>query len=448
MNVYEGNVTFSDITSHGLIVDFGKPWRLVFWQEAQYAPCWDIEGVWGLASEWLETIGTESPYDYEPISDKQTKYTRPRVVEFGPARTVIHWHYALCDSTPEARIFKGNTTADEYYYVYPDGFATRKLVGWPGDSSDLGGQPLLWETAELDVVNPKGTTCFENLRSDVALFTNIEGDEFRLHWDNDRPVMTGQEAKDVAEGLLGKSLCIEHPESCTWDEYIIKVNLLNRPGFFLMFPNDQEHFPHALCQQGCKDSDHPTIQLWSAYHGWKCWPAYHHEYHIAISASEADMLAKCSCTAVVSIDPFLHSDAFKTKQDSQHPTWRPKRPSTWVFLVGVSSASEEFLRVLGRSWLRPASIMNCERFDHYDLAERAYIFRDTHDQVEFHMNADHEIVNPVFILKGWDSHSARVKFGGMELDASELEISWQSDKLIIWINGSIRKETQVTIVKR
>jgi hypothetical protein len=92
--------------------------------------------------------------------------------------------------------------------------------------------------------------------------------------------------------------------------------------------------------------------------------------------------------------------------------------------------------------------MNCERFDHYDLAERAYIFRDTHDQVEFHMNADHEIVNPVFILKGWDSPSARVKFGGMELDASELEISWQSDKLIIWINGSIRKETQVTIVKR
>jgi hypothetical protein len=445
MKVYEGNVRFSDITSHGLVVDFGKPWRLVFWREAQYAPCWDIDGVWGLAAEWFETIGSESPYDYEPISDKQGKYTRPRVVEFGPARAVIHWHYALCDSTKQAQIFNGNTTADEYYYVYPDGFATRKLVGWPGDLNNFGGQPLLWETAELDVVNPKGSTCFQNLRRDVALLSNIEGDEYRLTWSNDEVVMTGQEAHDVVEGLLGKSLCIVHPQSCTWSEYIIKVNLSDRPGFFLMFPNDQQHFPHAPCQQGCKHNDHPTIQLWSAFHAWKCWPAYHHEYHIAISASEADMMSKCCCTAIVSIDPYLHAEAGKRRPTAQHGIWRPNRPSTWVFLVGVSSATDGFLRVLARSWLRPAEILDCPCYDRYDLGERAYVFRDTGQRLEFLMRSSHEIVNPVFVLGGWETPGASVKFNGTDLDSSEFAVSWQSDQLIVWINGSVRQDTRVAI---
>ena len=78
-----------------------------------------------------------------------------RIVHAGEARAVVHWHYALCDN--RFRIFHGNTTADETYTVYPDGIAIRKLVGWPGDENDFGGNPTLWEVGEWIVLNPAGT---------------------------------------------------------------------------------------------------------------------------------------------------------------------------------------------------------------------------------------------------------------------------------------------------
>ena len=129
VRAYEGDISFSGINGPGIIVEFGKPWRLTFWSEAYFIPCWDLGRQW-LTHEWLETGSTENMHCYEPMMDYELRYTNARIVQAGGARAVVHWHYALCDN--RFRIFHGNTTADETYTVYPDGIAMRKLVGWPG----------------------------------------------------------------------------------------------------------------------------------------------------------------------------------------------------------------------------------------------------------------------------------------------------------------------------
>jgi hypothetical protein len=138
VRAFEDDISFSGITGPGIIVDFGKPWRLTFWNEAYYIPCWDLGRQW-LTHEWLETGSTENLHCYEPMMDYECRYSSARILHAGEARAVVHWHYALCDN--RFRIFHGNTTADETYTVYPDGIAIRKLVGWPGDESDFGGNP-------------------------------------------------------------------------------------------------------------------------------------------------------------------------------------------------------------------------------------------------------------------------------------------------------------------
>lgn len=79
---------------------------------------------------------------------KKLKYSRVSILEQGPARTKVHWHYACCNVRYE--VFNGNTVADEYYTVYPDGVGVRKLVGWPGGEKILEGIPVsgrYWSTS-------------------------------------------------------------------------------------------------------------------------------------------------------------------------------------------------------------------------------------------------------------------------------------------------------------
>lgn len=42
VQAYETDLTLGGLTAPGVVVEFGKPWRLTFWSAAQYAACWDL----------------------------------------------------------------------------------------------------------------------------------------------------------------------------------------------------------------------------------------------------------------------------------------------------------------------------------------------------------------------------------------------------------------------
>jgi len=440
LRVYEGNITFSDVTSHGIRVEFGKPWSFVSWREAQYVCCWDIEGVW-FTSEWFETMGTKSEYDYEPISDKQCRHTNARVLEAGPARTVIHWRYSLCDTL--GRIFNGNTAADEYHYIYPDGISVRKLVGWPGDQSDFGGDPTFWEVGEVIIVNPKGSMSYENINPKAATFSDAKGQEFTLDWTEDEIdrsvagleiLSRHRETWPKSREGWQRSMCLAHPKTTKWDEYIIRVNLRNRPSPFVIFPRDNELFPHAPCSAGCEDNDHPHISLWPSYQTFYHWPIFRREYQIGFNAAEPEMMRKATHTSVASIGVW---------QKRGEEIWRPKRGATWLFLTGVTTASNVFLRELAKSWLHPAEIHDNEAYQGYDPSQRAYLFKSTKEKCEFTFEPTNTIINPVFILDGWKGMHIKIKVNDQELSPNEFEYSWQEDKIIVWTAIAVRKTTTI-----
>src|SRR5262249_46240537 len=74
------------------------PIRFVFWQGMSYIPAWVTESGKWYTDEWMEAVGTCPPgQDCEPLSDRQVRYARVRILESTPARTVVHYRYNLCD---------------------------------------------------------------------------------------------------------------------------------------------------------------------------------------------------------------------------------------------------------------------------------------------------------------------------------------------------------------
>ena len=76
------------------------PTRLVFWEGTNYVPAWVTENNRWYSDEFLEVYGRPrcpDGEDCEPMSDKQSRYSRVRILESGPARAVIHWRYALSE---------------------------------------------------------------------------------------------------------------------------------------------------------------------------------------------------------------------------------------------------------------------------------------------------------------------------------------------------------------
>jgi len=413
MKVYETELTFAGEKGHAVIVEFGKPWRLVFWSKYQYVANWDLgKDVW-CTPEWLETHSPEDDFCYEPVMDKELRYSRVHILESGPVRARIHWHYALCN--PRYEIFNGNTTADEYYTVYPDGIAVRRLVGWPGDETEFGGNSIFWEVMEFilktggipvkDVVNKR--KCFS--------FQSEKGQKLSFPWPIPKPFPGGQEP-----------LCNSYPQVKDWKFYIGRIYLKDRPDPFCMFVKDRRIFPYKPCSStsyGSCNGDHPPLTLWDIGRR-STW-----------GETSASFL---SCQAI------------------RHPDEKPHRPSTWLFLTGATEEDDAYVIDLGQSWYNPAHIIGPTRvtagygkepvyYEGYAFSERAYKFRKmTGEKVSFLMIPPMDVINPVIQV----TPSASVSFDGHILDAKDFQVQVKGDELLLWVNRRVSREVRVEIVEK
>ena len=97
MRAFETQLEFSGEKGHAVVVECEKPWRFVFWDKAQYVGCVDLgEGVW-FTPEWCEVNSPNDLHCYEPIMDKQLRWSKIQLLESGPARARVRWTYALND---------------------------------------------------------------------------------------------------------------------------------------------------------------------------------------------------------------------------------------------------------------------------------------------------------------------------------------------------------------
>lgn len=113
-----------------------NPSKLVFWRGVRYGPCWISENENWMTDQSLETWGVganDTEGCFEHMQDRHCRFSHVRIIENSDARAVVHWRYAPVSSHGNTWLPDPKTGwecwVDEYYYIYPDGSAIRK-VSW------------------------------------------------------------------------------------------------------------------------------------------------------------------------------------------------------------------------------------------------------------------------------------------------------------------------------
>ena len=113
-----------------------SPVKLIFWRGVRYGPCWVSENENWMTDQSLETWGTgknDTEGCFEHMQDRHCRFSHVRMIENNEARAVVHWRYAPVSSHGNTWLPDPKTGwecwVDEYYTIYPDGSAIRK-VSW------------------------------------------------------------------------------------------------------------------------------------------------------------------------------------------------------------------------------------------------------------------------------------------------------------------------------
>ncbi len=428
-----GPLAWGGYSGQSMTIDVGQPWRLQAWDQAQFVPCWEIDERLWFFSEWLETTGTRSPYDYEPISDKQDRYTHVEVTELGPARIVLHWRYALCDSTRHAGIFHGNTWAEEYHTIYPDGLTVRKLIAYPGSATANEGEPRFWEVAEIDLIFAPPSILGDTITGTPLRVKSTAGHSYSVNWPS-----TGD-----------PWMCKRDPHTSEWPSYIFRAGVRDRPEPYLVVPNRKDYFPRRTCP-AC-GGDHPCILLWLSAHLYKHWPGYKGEYEIGVEATEADMKDHPISMPLVSVLPWVHDFYFKPGDHANEPLdpgWSPAPGTTWLMLWGTSRQDDRHIGQVARQWMNPATLEVSEGEDAgFDAAENLYRISPGRERAVFSLDASPEapVVNPTFKLLNWGYHPAQVVLNDKLLPPEQSRMTRIQNHLVVWLSKTLTGRARIRI---
>ena len=137
-----------------------NPSKMIFWRGTRYGPSWVTENENWMTDQSLETWNNgkkDTEGCFEHMQDRHCRFSHVRIIENNEARVVVHWRYAPVSSHNHTWMPDPKTGwecwVDEYYYIYPDGSAIRK-VSW--NKGSTGKRVQFQET--LPITQPGQTT--------------------------------------------------------------------------------------------------------------------------------------------------------------------------------------------------------------------------------------------------------------------------------------------------
>jgi hypothetical protein len=177
--------------SSDIVVQFDElSINVMFWRGSRYSPCWVSEN-----GKWMADQSRETGYNWflrngpreilptgclEHMSDTQCRSSRVSIIENNDARILVHWRYLQMDVQFRQKDLQNQTGfgewADEYYTIYPDGVAVRKLG--PG----RGG----WQ--ETIFFSEPGTRPEDNCELGAITLVNNLGEGRTYSWEHGYPV--------------------------------------------------------------------------------------------------------------------------------------------------------------------------------------------------------------------------------------------------------------------
>jgi Concanavalin A-like lectin/glucanases superfamily len=345
--------------------------QLVFWQGTNYVPAWVTENNRWYTDEFMEVYGhprCPDGEDCEPMSDKQERYSHVRILENTPARAVIHWRYALSEverygiadaPTPAA----WGDWADEYWTVYPDGVAIRRQILW-----STAPERDKTEFQESIVLIPAGERPEDNIHFDALRFANLQGDAHTYSW----------------QPKTDKGLSVpKGPEHFTEppNAVIQWVNLKSTWKPFQVAWGDPVKFDAYNGEQSL-----------SSFEWWNHWPVA----QIPSSGRPALAADRPGHTSL------SHIYWPVSGQDDQH--------IERILMDGLTTLEAAQLAPLAASWRTPAQAdVTGGTSIRYDAAQRAYVLSGAMPKtlsITLHGSKQSPVVNPAFVLPGWQGKAA------------------------------------------
>ena len=393
-----------------VVVRFDQaPIRMVFWQGTNYGGDWVTENNKWYTDEFLETGGkVDCPggEDCEPMSDKQNRYSRVRILESTDARAVVHWRYGLCEVVNYTCANPDQNTgwtdwADEYFTIYPDGVAVRKQVLWTSNFKN-------WhEFQETIVINGPGTRPEDNIQPDALTVGNMKGETATYSWVNGPPPKK-----------------MEKPS----DPNIQVVNLKsNWKPFQIVSPMNSSM------------SLYTGEVTYSMFEWWNHWPVAQ---------------VRSSGISAVAPDRPSHSSL-------SHIYWEPyaqtENAMTKILLHGLTTQSAAHLVPLAKSWLSaPAMEISGTGFQGqgYDQTQRAFVIVRQDGsviprlQVSLPASSDSPLMHPAFVIKNWGDAEPKLLVNGKPVARGSVfrygfVPTLDGSDLVVWLQIQSEKPTSL-----
>jgi len=392
------------------------PIRLVSWRGISYNPCWVTENGNWFSNEFMER-GTAMGCG-ESMSDKQARYSHIKILENNDARAVLYWRYSPVDIVYQPPNVDEQTGwgdwAEEYWTVYPDGVAARKVVMWSSR------EPFGWAEwcQSLPIFQP-GQRPEDVLDEDNFLsLANMAGQSRTYRWPPDGPAVPGANIQ------------------------IVNYKSRYKPFLILTDKNPRIWFAKFRMRKAGEELRGMSMPLNSKFWWWNHWPVA----QIPNDGRVAEFGDRPSHSYTSTQD----SDPYEVTEN-----WMIK-----IMLCGLTEKSVSGLLPLARSWCRaPRLELISKTFvnNGYDATQRAYVLtcKDTEkpSALEFALNAseDSPAVNPAFVIKGWGRVGVCVKVNGQTKDRGvDLHFGHchglESNDLIVWLKVRSAEPVRISLL--
>ena len=388
-----------------VIVRFDQyPCELNFWRGANYTAHLVTEkGFWfnnGFNEGWSEHGSAE------PMSDKQIKYSRVKILENNDARVVVQWRYALVDNWDKFAFYDPATGwgdwTEETFYIYPDMVAVRE------DALLSNAPRAAHEWQESMVVPGPGQKPTDLLEYAALTLGNDKGEFHTYSWEKTTPPNLPTLPKNPNMQL---------------------VNMKSK------------YKPFSIL----RPQDNPSIDIYSGeirrnvcvFPWWNHWP-------VAQKPTDGRY--------AMFADRPSHSSL-------SHWFWNAysesDRSMVKLMLTGMTDKKADELLPLARSWYHAPEISVKENLKAtYDQAQRAYVIslENKVKEIEFKIDASDvsPLVNPAFIVSGWGHQKPELELNGEKMMQGKscrfgyIEKLDRTD-LIIWIKFESIKAAQFKI---
>jgi len=415
-----------------VVVAFPNGARFVFWRGNTYVPSWAGRYNTGMCYLWA---GTGAPPEaagadgLEPFWDKDLRYGRVKILESTASRVHVRWSYQAC--TIDYQVF--GDTAQEDFYLYPDGFGTRVVAV---KSQPTSYEPSVYGLSELMILTPAQAYPLEVLPPKPLDMLFVDGQ--KKEWEF--PLLGLIAGRNVKPDDM-----LQFPDD-------IRKKALSTPAVYRLRLSDSEKLA-AIYFTPYLTNLPPYLRPPFYDHGYLATPAYWGSHwpvgrgksveyviddHIAdtpahncyITWDWSSRPAPMAAGNIETIDSLGRAKTMTVRQ--------------WAFLIGMTDASDQQLLDWAHSFSRPPSIeVSGALYDALGYApeRRAFRLMVESTTVTIKIKPVAKCVNPVFELQGAPKTLESVTLGSRRLTPKDY--AWDGE--VLWLNAEVDQPEELRL---